>query len=101
MSAKELVVVRDPNLVHYLASETAWGVERSIAFKPGANFGLLRFIRADDNGDPILKIDGGAFTFFHSLSVEQARLLALALNVAADEAEGAVEARMACVAAGA
>lgn len=82
-----LIIARDPDRVHYLTSETRWGVEHSIAFKSGTTFALMRFIRPDDNGDPVLKIDGGALTFFHSLSVEQARLLALALNTAADEAE--------------
>jgi hypothetical protein len=85
----ELHIQRDADRVHYLTSKATWGVEHHIAFKPGATFGVMRFTKADDNGHPVLKIDSGAFTFFHSLSAQQARLLALALNVAADEAEAA------------
>lgn len=86
-----LSIDRDESQVQYLTTTDCFGLQRHVEMgQVGsvARFGVLRF--ADGGTDRIiLRADAGPFQLFCGLAVAEARLLALALNTAADESEAA------------
>lgn len=90
----DLLISRDGGSVHYLNTQESWGPSHVMWFGDASyRFGaaVLRFtdvkLGAGKPTEVVLQLRAGAFSFQNALTVADARLLALALNVAADEAE--------------
>ncbi len=91
----ELLIRRDADRVHYLASENEYG-GGSRARLGRCDIAVIRWLPPSGVRDYFrVTLDvgsGSAFSFQDSLIPAEARRLALALNVAADEAEAAQQA---------
>lgn len=89
MSA-DLLIERLDDRVHYLASKGSYrhGLEFSKESSYAHQVNVIRFTDDPQSG-VILQLSAGAFSFQNGMSVAEARLLALALNTAADEADAA------------
>lgn len=93
--AGDLLIERGDDRVHYLCTSSAYTkdkVVRHVDMKHGGcgetvEVGVYRFTEHSESGALWLKLAAGPFNFGMRMSVADARLLALALNVAADEAE--------------
>ncbi len=86
-----LNISRGETQVNYLTTSDKYGQMSHVEMgRPGsaARFGVLRFSDGTSS-QVVLKVDGGAFQLWSGLTRDEARLLALALNTACDEAEAA------------
>lgn len=93
--AAALLIDRQADRVDYLCEERYGHVGHDVTLDADGPYrfeaGVFRFINGETGSprDVSLRLSAGPFRFQDSLSVADARLLALALNVAADEAEAA------------